>query len=63
MSNGYGVIANLMKAKGAQDRLHAGDGAGMRGVTGGASAMLLSSFASKKNPSMLAGVFAKSVAA
>ena len=35
----------------------------MRGVSGGASATLLSSFASEKNPSMLANVFAKSVAA
>lgn len=67
-------IANLNKAKEARERLHAiaggegkgggtGTGAGMRGVTGGASATLLSSFASEKNPSMLAGVFAKSVAA
>ena len=35
----------------------------MRGVTGGASAALLSSFATEKNPALLAGVFAKSVAA
>ena len=40
-----------------------GTGAGMRGVTGGASATLLSSFASEKNPHTLGGVFAKSVAA
>mmetsp|Transcript_10613 Transcript_10613/g.18634 ORF Transcript_10613/g.18634 Transcript_10613/m.18634 type:complete len:574 (+) Transcript_10613:124-1845(+) len=68
-----GGVANLSKAKEARERLHAiaggegggagGTGAGMRGVTGGASATLLSSFASEKNPSMLAGVFAKSVAA
>ncbi|KAL7532667.1 hypothetical protein ACHAXR_004771 [Thalassiosira sp. AJA248-18] len=67
-----GGIANLTKAKEARERLHAiaggegsggGTGAGMRGVTGGASATLLSSFTSEKNPSMLAGVFAKSVAA
>mmetsp|Transcript_30191 Transcript_30191/g.63973 ORF Transcript_30191/g.63973 Transcript_30191/m.63973 type:complete len:573 (+) Transcript_30191:108-1826(+) len=67
-----GGIGNLTKAKEARERLHviagggeggSGSGAGMRGVTGGASATLLSSFASEKNPSMLAGVFAKSVAA
>mmetsp|Transcript_18446 Transcript_18446/g.38210 ORF Transcript_18446/g.38210 Transcript_18446/m.38210 type:complete len:589 (-) Transcript_18446:607-2373(-) len=40
-----------------------GAGAGMRGVTGGASATLLSPFASEKNPVVVAGVFAKSVAA
>lgn len=69
-----GGIDNLTKAKSARARLHAiagggeggsgsGTGAGMRGVSGGASATLLSSFASEKNPSMLANVFAKSVAA
>lgn len=66
-----GGISNLAKAKGARERLHSiaggggegGTGASMRGVTGGASATLLSSFATEKNPSMLAGVFAKSVAA
>ena len=62
---------NLRKAKEARERLHSiaasgegsGTGAGMRGVSGGASATLLSSFASEKNPSSLAGVFANSVAA
>lgn len=39
------------------------EGAAMRSVTGGATAALVSSFASEKSPSMLAGVFAKSVAA
>lgn len=67
-----GGIANVTKAKVARERLHAiaggeggtgGTGAGMRGVTGGASATLLSSFASEKNPHTLGGVFAKSVAA
>lgn len=67
-----GGITNLTKAKEAREKLHtiagggeggSGSGAGMRGVTGGASATLLSSFASEKSPSMLAGVFAKSVAA
>jgi len=69
-----GGIGALTKAKEARERLHSiagggeggsgsGTGAGMRGVTGGASATLLSSFATEKNPSILAGVFAKSVAA
>ena len=40
-----------------------GGGAGMRGVTGGATSTLLSSFATEKNPTVLAGVFSKSVAA
>ena len=40
-----------------------GGGAAMRSVTGGAAAALLSSVASEKGPSMLAGAFAKSVAA
>ena len=63
-------IDNLNKAKAAREKLHAiaggegsAGGAGMRGVTGGASATLLSSFASEKNPHGLASVFAKSVAA
>lgn len=70
-------MENLSKAKAAREALHAiasgggeggsngmgGTGAGMRGVAGGVSATLLSSFASEKSPAMLAGVFAKSVAA
>jgi hypothetical protein len=58
-------IANLQSAKKARERLHAiaGGEGGHRGVSGGASAALLSSVASEKNSSMLAGIFAKSVAA
>ncbi|KAK1742604.1 transcription initiation factor TFIIE subunit beta [Skeletonema marinoi] len=58
--------ANLQSAKKARERLHAiagGEGGTHRGVSGGASATLLSSVASEKNSSMLAGVFAKSIAA
>lgn len=59
-------IANLRSAKKARERLHAiagGEGGSHRSVSGGASATLLSSVASEKNSSMLAGVFAKSIAA
>ncbi len=59
-------IANLQSAKKARERLHAiagGEGGSHRGVSGGASATLLSSVATEKNSSMLAGVFAKSIAA
>lgn len=59
-------IANLQSAKKARERLHAiaaGERGSHRGISGGASATLLSSVASEKNSSMLAGVFAKSVAA
>jgi len=58
-------IANLQSAKKARERLHAiaGGEGGHRGISGGASAALLSSVASEKNSSMVAGVFAKSVAA
>jgi hypothetical protein len=58
-------MANLENAKVARERLHGitGGDLGVRGVTGSASATLLSSFASEKNPAMLAGTFAKSVAA
>lgn len=60
-------IANLQSAKKARERLHeiagGGEGGLHRGISGGASATLLSSVASEKNSSILAGVFAKSVAA
>ncbi|KAL7544871.1 hypothetical protein ACHAWF_008240 [Thalassiosira exigua] len=64
-------ISNLTQAKAARERLvkiaggdkDGGADAGRRGVTGGASAALLSSYASEKSPSMLAGAFSKSVAA
>eukprot|EP00804_Cyclotella_cryptica_P008016 CCRYP_004535-RA/>CCRYP_004535-RA protein AED:0.24 eAED:0.24 QI:799/1/1/1/1/0.75/4/201/418 len=60
-------IRNLEDAKLAREKLHSiaggGDasGAALRSVTGGPCSVLLSSFASEKNPSMLAGAFAKSV--
>jgi hypothetical protein len=59
-------IANLQSARKARERLHAiagGEGGGLHRVSGGASATLLSSVASEKNSSTLAGLFAKSVAA
>jgi len=66
----HGGITNLAKSREARERLHSiaggegkGGGAGMRGVTGGATSTLLSSFATEKNPTVLAGVFSKSVAA
>jgi len=66
----HGGIINLVKSREARERLHSiaggegkGGGAGMRGVTGGATSTLLSSFATEKNPTVLAGVFSKSVAA
>ena len=60
-------IKNLLDAKAAREKLHSiacgGDasGAALRSVTGGPCSVLLSSFASEKNPAMLAGAFAKSV--
>ena len=59
-------IANLQSAKMAKERLHAiasGEGGLHRGISGGASATLLSSVATEKNSATLAGVFAKNVAA
>jgi hypothetical protein len=55
-------IKNLVEAKRARDKLHEIAGGGeSRNVAGGPCSVLLSSFASEKNPSLLAGAFAKSV--
>lgn len=60
-------IKNLQAAKQARETLHkiagGGDASGgaLRNVTGGPCSVLLSSFASEKNPALLAGAFAKSV--
>lgn len=60
-------VKNLQDAKRARETLHkiagAGDTSGgtFRNVTGGPCSVLLSSFASEKNPTLLAGAFAKSV--
>ena len=60
-------IHNLEEAKQAREKLHSitagGDASGgaLRNVAGGPCSVLLSSFASEKNPLLLAGAFAKSV--
>jgi hypothetical protein len=55
-------IKNVVEAKRARDKLHEIAGGGeLRNVTGGPCSVLLSSFASEKNPLLLAGAFAKSV--
>lgn len=60
-------IKNLEAAKRAREKLHSiaagGDASGgaLRNVAGGPASVLLSPFASEKNPSLLAGAFAKSV--
>eukprot|EP00956_Cyclotella_meneghiniana_P015851 scaffold24638_cov48-Cyclotella_meneghiniana.AAC.3 len=60
-------IQNLEEAKRAREKLHSiasgGDASGgaLRNVAGGPCSVLLSSFASEKNPALLAGAFAKSV--
>ncbi len=62
----HGIIASGGSVVGGDDGVGGSVGlaeVGVRSMTGGAAAALLSSFASEKSPSMLSGVFASGVAA